>query len=290
MYHYDEMWKDSARIIHYSDLPVDGLAAHVARTTYESGESVSRHTHDFAEAFWVTSGRGYQVLNGERVSLQERDAQMIRPADVHSLGARLGESMAIVNVAFPARHIAELDSRLGEDCVFVGERVRGGSLSRADLAALETALARFATAADSRLRLQILLLTLVDRIASAHADHRASKTDRPPAWLSAAARDVARSPQLLQEGLSALIRRTGRSADHVGRVCRRTEGVTAAGLVNRLRLDRAAKLLVGPDRSVTEIAFESGFSNLSYFYRRFRERFGTSPRRYREAAHATIRG
>jgi AraC family cel operon transcriptional repressor len=284
------MRDNEARIIYYSDLPVDGLAAHVARTLYESGESVSRHTHDFAEAFWVTSGSGYQVLNDERLSLKEGDAQIIHPTDVHSLGARLGESMAIVNVAFPASHLAELDSRLDENRDPAADPVRGARLSQADFAEVETALARFATAADSRLRLEILLLTLVDRIASAHADRRPSRADRPPAWLAAAARDLARSPSLLQEGISALIRRTGKSADHVGRVCRRTEGVTAAGLVNRIRLDRAATLLVGPDRSVTEIAFESGFSNLSYFYRRFRERFGTSPRRYREAAHSTIRG
>lgn len=303
MYYSDIKRENGPRIIHYSDLPVAGRVAHIARTLYGSGEAVSPHTHDFAEVFWVTSGTGYQVIAGRREALHVGDARMIRPADVHSLGARLGESMSIVNVAFPPQLLRELNPRIdaptngGPDWELRDRRhpCRGANLSIADLAAVEAALARFACATESRIRLEILLLTLVDRIESAQPDARAAPSTgsppfRPPAWLTAATREVAQSPELLQEGLSALVRRCGKSADHIGRVCKRTEGVTAAGLVNRLRLDRAATLLAGPTPSVTDVAFESGFANLSYFYRRFRERFGTSPRRYREAANATIRG
>jgi AraC-like DNA-binding protein len=49
------------------------------------------------------------------------------------------------------------------------------------------------------------------------------------------------------------------------------------------RLEHASALLRGSKLSVTEIAFESGFEDVSHFSRVFKERFGTSPVTYRES-------
>ncbi len=43
------------------------------------------------------------------------------------------------------------------------------------------------------------------------------------------------------------------------------------------RLKRARKLLRKTDKSVTEIAYEVGFNNLSYFARKFREKYSVNP-------------
>ncbi|HEU6447669.1 MAG TPA: AraC family transcriptional regulator [Verrucomicrobiae bacterium] len=48
------------------------------------------------------------------------------------------------------------------------------------------------------------------------------------------------------------------------------------------RLDHSAALLRGSTMNVTEIAFESGFEDVSHFSRAFKERFGDSPAAYRE--------
>jgi AraC-like DNA-binding protein len=55
------------------------------------------------------------------------------------------------------------------------------------------------------------------------------------------------------------------------------------------RLSRANRLLTDPqlaDRTLTSIAFESGFGDLSYFNRAFRRRFGGSPSDVRAGASA----
>ncbi|HEY8900301.1 MAG TPA: AraC family transcriptional regulator [Chthoniobacterales bacterium] len=57
-------------------------------------------------------------------------------------------------------------------------------------------------------------------------------------------------------------------------------------LVQR-RLDHAAARLGGTTLSVTEIAFESGFEDVSHFSRVFKERFGKPPIGYRQDAPAT---
>ncbi|MDX1565768.1 MAG: AraC family transcriptional regulator [Phycisphaeraceae bacterium] len=74
------------------------------------------------------------------------------------------------------------------------------------------------------------------------------------------------------------------------RFFKRATGRTMSQHVTALRLDHAARLLVETDLSVLEVAAESGFENLSYFHRLFRQAHGRSPRRYRLQAAARRAG
>lgn len=51
--------------------------------------------------------------------------------------------------------------------------------------------------------------------------------------------------------------------------------------VHRLRLEYAARLLDSTERSVTAIAFECGFEELSHFHHSFKAAYGTTPLAYR---------
>jgi AraC-like DNA-binding protein len=60
-------------------------------------------------------------------------------------------------------------------------------------------------------------------------------------------------------------------------------GETFSHYLLRQRLDKAASLLASQDRMrIAQIAFLCGFSDLSYFNRSFKKRFGESPRGYRK--------
>lgn len=52
------------------------------------------------------------------------------------------------------------------------------------------------------------------------------------------------------------------------------------------RLDYSAAILRSSRMNVTEVALESGFEDVSHFSRAFKQRFGKSPLRYRQAAPA----
>ena len=58
--------------------------------------------------------------------------------------------------------------------------------------------------------------------------------------------------------------------------------------VLELRLDRACRLLTETARSISEIGYESGFSNLSNFNRLFRKNRGMTPREYRCRIRNTV--
>jgi AraC-like DNA-binding protein len=61
-------------------------------------------------------------------------------------------------------------------------------------------------------------------------------------------------------------------------------GVTPHQYLIRSRLRRAARLLADDARSITDIAFEVGFGDLSNFVRTFHRAAGVSPRTFRQAA------
>ena len=65
------------------------------------------------------------------------------------------------------------------------------------------------------------------------------------------------------------------------------DGTTFTDFILSARVTQAHRLLMDPryrDRNISAIAYETGFSDLSYFNRAFRRRFGATPSDVREAA------
>jgi AraC-like DNA-binding protein len=60
-------------------------------------------------------------------------------------------------------------------------------------------------------------------------------------------------------------------------------GQPPSALIRQMRLEKGAELLRRQERTVSEIAHAVGFNSLSYFSRRFKKHFGTSPSAYRDA-------
>ena len=58
---------------------------------------------------------------------------------------------------------------------------------------------------------------------------------------------------------------------------------TYVEFLNEIRIQRACKLLLNKDLSIVEIAYESGFNNLSHFNRKFKSITGYSPLKYHQA-------
>ncbi len=68
------------------------------------------------------------------------------------------------------------------------------------------------------------------------------------------------------------------------RFFKKATGMSFIEYVNDLRLRRAAHEIVQGDRDIIELAGDYGFSNVSYFFRLFRQKFNTTPQAYRKAA------
>lgn len=87
--------------------------------------------------------------------------------------------------------------------------------------------------------------------------------------------------------LHELSRHAGISEFHLHRLFSAAVGETPKGLGLRLRLGRAAVLLLTSGDSVLDIALSSGFEDHAVFTRAFRRQFKLSPREYRQRGFAS---
>ncbi|MEL7835281.1 two-component regulator propeller domain-containing protein [Fodinibius sp. Rm-B-1B1-1] len=67
---------------------------------------------------------------------------------------------------------------------------------------------------------------------------------------------------------------------HLSRKLKAEAGVTPAKLIRDLRLERATVLLRKGEDNISEIAYSIGFNSLSYFSRRFKEKYDVTPSAY----------
>ena len=90
--------------------------------------------------------------------------------------------------------------------------------------------------------------------------------------------------------LSALAAGTRLSPFHLHRLFLAVAGETPKQYTLRLRLARAAALLLTSDQSVLDVALSCGFQSHEAFTRAFRRQFAMTPRRYRQRGFAAAIG
>ena len=70
---------------------------------------------------------------------------------------------------------------------------------------------------------------------------------------------------------------------HFHRIFRAVTGETLNSFTNRLRLEKAARLLRYSEQSLTDIALECGFSSSATFSRAFKDGYGAAPSQFRKS-------
>ncbi len=69
--------------------------------------------------------------------------------------------------------------------------------------------------------------------------------------------------------------------DYLNRVVKRRLGMSLVSLGQSFCLEEAADLLLKTDKSVSQIVQQLGYTNRTYFYRIFQEKYGMTPKEYR---------
>jgi AraC-like DNA-binding protein len=155
------------------------------------------------------------------------------------------------------------------ELMVLGELAQAATNGRSDFGLDEAGLlliGRYLTLASGRLRAAALPANARDR-------RRAVET---ALWLDAHAHE--------DIDLQAAADQAGLSAYHFLRLFARVVGVTPHQYLVRSRLRRAARLLTDDERSITDIALDVGFADLSNFVRSFHRAAGIPPRHFRHAA------
>lgn len=81
--------------------------------------------------------------------------------------------------------------------------------------------------------------------------------------------------------LEEMAAQTGMNKSAFCTFMRRHAGMSLSEFINNVRLGKAMEMLLHTDQRISSIAYDVGFSNVTYFNRLFRNRFGRTPKSVR---------
>lgn len=233
-------------------------------------EKLGEHVHRFSQILLYLRGEGVQHLGDQTVPVGRGTVLVIPPGQPH----RFGKSR-------PVRPIClAIDFDSVEPVTWANRAVLGSR----DLALVERWLValheQHRGRDDFSIQSAALILRLLARLEGA-VNSAGEKTAEGP--VASAVRSLAMRHGLADLTPGAVASALGRTLDHLNRQLRAETGTTAGGLLNRLRLEEASRLLRGSGRSIGEIASLVGIDDQNYFTRWFRKQTGQTPSRWRAA-------
>ena len=259
-------------------------------------ESHASHDHDFMEVVLITGGRGRHLsLHGEQ-AIGAGDAFILRAGAWHAY--RDCRDLKVINCCFGSELLARELAFLRDEPALnyllwsgpmslerrgiVALTLRGEGLRQSEkrLRNLEKATAREAFSHGERIAHLVLLLShLARHLGKEYRQALERSHGVHPAVLTAIR--VLESQAERAWTLSEVASEVHLDRFYLSRLFKAHTGLAPLEYLSRLRLERAASLLLRSDAAVVEIARQVGCENPNYFARRFKAHFGQSAREYR---------
>lgn len=247
----------------------------------ERTHSTPLHGHNHFLLTLITEGSGLQTLNGKEIFFQPGDMFLLSPADFHKNTLQYGQPFSYYGVKFTYEL---MDDRLSELCaldrlpLYLHLPEKTASLAEGICAQLVEECRNGRNRVGSRAYLQSLVEQL---IILALREIKEDRFVQPEAFIN-------RALGYLYSHFSEPIT-VADAAAHMGytpnyfNTCfRKHLGMPFGEYLADMRLNYGENLLRSSTLSATEIAYEAGFTSLSYFSRCFQKKFNCSPREYRK--------
>jgi AraC-like DNA-binding protein/mannose-6-phosphate isomerase-like protein (cupin superfamily) len=279
-------WSDIERQGHFRPLAVVRATEHPAYPA---------HRHEFWEIVIVTRGTGLMVFGSKTLPIRVGDVFAIARDQKHAFQETRG--LDVVNIAFDPAFIGSVHPVLGDmmshDALFaVGPRWKTGELPGE---CLHLGSGEFARAQELVQRIEaelkdpsdegrvasfayfLLLITLLRR----HCQPWVLAGSAAPAARVARAIEFINkhfAEPITLDDLAACIHVSRR---HFFRLFEQTVGLAPMEYLKKVRLQKAAEMLLSSNANITEVAFACGFNDSNYFSSLYHKEFGMPPSQFK---------
>ena len=256
-----------------------------------------KHRHNYVEVIYMCQGTTTHILNGNQVVLEEGDLLFLNPNAVQEILPAGEEDIAVNFIVLPEFFNTAFSMMDGEENLLKDFLI--GALCGRDE---DTAYLYFDVAGilpvqnlienmvwtifyDSsnkrscnQITMGLLLLQLLNHMDKMEMGSRQFDRELTGAVLNYV------DEHYKNGSLSELAGMLGYEMYWLSREIKKRTGKTYKDLLQAKRMQQAAYLLTKSSLPVTDIIELVGYDNSSYFYRKFKERYGMSPKDYRESA------
>ena len=249
------------------------------------------HWHDELEIIYVKSGFLTVNISGENYIGKPGDAFVVSPGNLHFMGSQTG-TVDYFTFLFPLKYIAfrsddMLDDKLIEPLnsghLMISPEIKDTvkeqceQLARVYAAEIDKSESKI----TSQIRKKIILLQFIHELWKKGFIVENDTTGR-----NTVEKEMVSYIQQNYTG-KILLREFGEqfhlSEKYISRYFKEHFHITLSQYVTYLRMEHAKQMLQETDISVTEVAMQSGYQNISYFIRSFKKTYGVSPLKYRKS-------
>ncbi len=254
---------------------------------------VAPHIHEFFEILYCKSGAYTLMLNEKPYELYPGDMALIDPMEVHSTRALSDGLNQYLVIKFVPEVLYSADALVFE-LKYIMPYIKGVGVHRKVFPKEETKAAAVGDIlqeiVDEFLRrdfgYEIALRANISRLflwilRRWHENSREAVPDDAAIAVLHKALEYVDENFAQSIGMAEAAGHCGMSYTAFSRFFSRYLGRGFAEYLLLTRLKKAAVLLAESDKSITDVAMETGFSTTSYFIQRFKEYQGMTPKRFR---------
>jgi len=307
-----EAWRGGAGPRRAADIRTYLMAERSARIDFEiRSESVrapvvTPHRHEFFQIFANIAGHAPHLIAGRRLACAPRSLVFVLPYRVHLAPYAPGQRYQIINFASdflrPGFKLSSLQmeeasiAQYPELAPFLYEGDVDFRFDEQEFAHVQALLERMTALQERRTlgttdRMRGALLELIGFATEKYAGQLQSLADRRVV-LQHHTDALKRVLMFIDEhlsrdiGLNDVAEAAFLSPSYLSQLLKKQTGQAFVQWLTARRMERARELLVHSGERISSVAHLVGFPDEAYFTRRFRQRFGTSPSAYRQAAQA----
>lgn len=274
---------------------MDGLSAE--QVVRDAGFSMAtRHFHATYEFYYLVEGERYYFVDNETYLVKAGDVMLIGPNHIHktSQAGAARNNRILLQISGDMMNPFLKGCGLGSIETLFGGEVRTFSLTEEQRKVVEDTFGRLRKELEKkprdypaavRLLLAELLLFLSRRLQPLESDTPRREPQTARTWKHQKVHEVADYLTIhpeTDESLEELARRFYVSKSYLSRIFREVTGFTVNEYRNVSRIRKSQQLLRDGKLSVTEIAAQVGFENLTYYERVFKKYTDTTPLKYRK--------
>lgn len=253
-----------------------------------------RHTHNYIELIYMCSGSTHHIINGEHVTLAQGELLFLNQRAVQEIYPAGEDDIAVNFIILPEFFEYGLKMMEQEENLlrsFIIGCLRGENSTTcylhfkvSDILPVQNLVENLIWTVRNRqpnrrsinqVTMGLLFLQLMNYMDKLETDASGGQEKLIITVLSYI------ETHYRDGELAELAEETHYDFYWLSKEIKKRTGKTYTELVQAKRLNQASYLLLTTSMSVMEVALSVGYDNISYFHRIFRERFGTTPRKYR---------